>query len=493
MNTKCNTLHMLSTYNTRDLGGYPCQDGMVTLYNVFYRSDRLDQAVSEDISVFKNRNISLVIDLRSDYEAEVYPDTAIIDSDIPYVHINMMGELEFKRSLDSFSPAAFKESYIRMTEDKQKINELMTLIANAEGPVLFHCTGGQDRTGITALLLLMTAHVRRCDIVNDYLITSTYLRNDKRLSAFIPDNLKGIELKTNPENILAVYDHIVTQYQTIENYFLSCGLSPDISESIRKKFTKPLTANCDMRRLPLEYGYNTRDLGGYCTDKGVTQFHRFIRSSDISRLTKQDLDFLYDYGVRTVIDLRSPYERELARDASLSDSRFETVFYPFMTSDMPADATKANTEAIRNFTLGDFYIGLVKEHDLVKGLLQLIASKQSGILFHCSAGKDRTGVTAMLLMAIAGCAEDDILTDYQRTFYYLIEDPQVKPMLQQDTMHLMHSDLKDIEKVYRYIIDTYGSFQSYFNIIGLSKEELHDIKKQLNAVFKIDSLICQSN
>ena len=59
-------------------------------------------------------------------------------------------------------------------------------------------------------------------------------------------------------------------------------------------------------RLPLDNAYNVRELGGYYTkDKQITQWHRFLRSDDISQLTDQDIEFLLNYGVNK-ITIRMP-------------------------------------------------------------------------------------------------------------------------------------------------------------------------------------------
>ena len=71
----------------------------------------------------------------------------------------------------------------------ERIKAFFEIVLNSEGTVLFHCTGGQDRTGIMSMLLLMVAHVDYCDIINDYLITSTYTSQDTRLQAFFPEGI----------------------------------------------------------------------------------------------------------------------------------------------------------------------------------------------------------------------------------------------------------------------------------------------------------------
>ena len=65
-----------------------------------------------------------------------------------------------------------------------------------------------------------------------------------------------------------------------------------------------------LRRINLEQAINVRDLGGYPTPDGCTPYGRFIRADNMVGLTEADLETLYQAGVRTVIDLRTPGERE---------------------------------------------------------------------------------------------------------------------------------------------------------------------------------------
>ncbi|MEG0549402.1 MAG: tyrosine-protein phosphatase, partial [Coprobacillus sp.] len=143
-------------------------------------------------------------------------------------------------------------------------------------------------------------------------------------------------------------------------------------------------------RLPLDNAYNVRELGGYCNiNKDYVKWHRFLRADDISALSKSDIDFLVQYGVNTVIDLRSEEECQKQPDALINVEGIKYYHYPFMKGNV-SDATKVMT-SIQDFNLGDFYVELVKDQEMVNGLLTTIANVEAGcLLFHCSAGKDRT-------------------------------------------------------------------------------------------------------
>lgn len=66
--------------------------------------------------------------------------------------------------------------------------------------------------------------------------------------------------------------------------------------------------NTNIRRIPLAGVYNVRDLGGYQADGGITKWGVYLRSAAMDNITDQDAAFLYQYGIRTVIDLRTASE-----------------------------------------------------------------------------------------------------------------------------------------------------------------------------------------
>lgn len=223
-------------------------------------------------------------------------------------------------------------------------------------------------------------------------------------------------------------------------------------------------------RLPLEQAYNIRELGGYYTkDKRITKWHRFLRGDDISHLSNNDIDFLQKYGVSAVIDLRSHFECNSHPDALKDIEGIEYYHIPFMSGDID-DVTKIMA-TIEHFDLGDFYVELLKDKKLVAELLTTVANAKDGcILFHCSAGKDRTGVLSMLLFMIAGVGQSDIEANYQLTYTYLKEKPGFLDMLPKDIdLSCMYSKPETIRKAIEYIVQNYGNIEAYLDKCQLSK------------------------
>lgn len=168
-------------------------------------------------------------------------------------------------------------------------------------------------------------------------------------------------------------------------------------------------------------------MGGYRTHTGYSiKWHKFLRSAYLNDLTALELDYLYNYGIRVVIDLRSPSETTTFPD--VLDSRFRYLKIPVFTTDWTA--SNSNSQDIRtNFSQNPQagYLRMLQVYRRLiitsesqaayrKFLAILLANAgKAGILFHCSAGKDRTGFAAILILNLLGVSEATIQSDYLLT------------------------------------------------------------------------------
>jgi protein-tyrosine phosphatase len=226
-------------------------------------------------------------------------------------------------------------------------------------------------------------------------------------------------------------------------------------------------------RLPLEGTANTRDLGGYSTKEGhSTKWHAFLRSDDLYDLSEKDKRFLENYGLKTVIDLRSsaelsfrpsPYQHH-PQVAYHNVSLFENAS-PLVIDLLPIDALKS------------MYIEMLISHQTqIKEVLTLMANAVEGtILFNCAAGKDRTGVISMLLMGLAKVPNRDIVSNYEVSFTNLRRSVYFKERKDKIT-HLMYSNNNYMEETLQYIRDHYQTIEAYLSSIGLSEDILFKIK-----------------
>lgn len=171
-----------------------------------------------------------------------------------------------------------------------------------------------------------------------------------------------------------------------------------------------------IKRFLIPNLYNLRDLGGYMTEDGrLTAWKKLYRSDGLSNLTAAEWDILKDHGIRTVVDLRS-----LAETRTQPDAVPEGIDYfhcPVQKEEFkPESFVEDAAENALLKSLSDGYLSMVKQTPelFCAALGTVIRGLEHGaVLFHCSAGKDRTGVTAAALLYLLGVGDEDIIADYQ--------------------------------------------------------------------------------
>jgi protein-tyrosine phosphatase len=127
--------------------------------------------------------------------------------------------------------------------------------------------------------------------------------------------------------------------------------------------------------------------------------------------------------------------------------------------------------------MGDFYVDLLEHNDAVKRIFNVIAQAEDGcIVFHCMAGKDRTGVLAMLLLGLAGVEKKDIVSNYEVTYTNLESLIQRATQTSNIPMELMYSNREYILRAYEYILETYQTFDQYLLSKGVAQEVIDCVK-----------------
>jgi protein-tyrosine phosphatase len=179
----------------------------------------------------------------------------------------------------------------------------------------------------------------------------------------------------------------------------------------------PDRALLEARQLHWPACPNVRDLGGLPVLDGqgiaaplTVRCGRIVRSDLPASLTAEGWDALVLHGVRTIIDLRSPREIALEPYAIPAPAgavqRHEIAMLP-LDEEMMA--------LLRNCaTRGDEYILFVENYQApIAAILRAIAEAPAGgVLYHCQAGKDRTGIITALLLGLAGVPDEIIVADY---------------------------------------------------------------------------------
>jgi protein-tyrosine phosphatase len=163
------------------------------------------------------------------------------------------------------------------------------------------------------------------------------------------------------------------------------------------------------RHIPLEGAVNFRDLGGYETTDGQrTRWRVLFRADGLGELTATDLGVMAQLGIRTVVDLRSGYEME--------NSRFDVDAHPVDFHHFPFIDALPDVEEWdrRPGLLGEQYKEmLVDAMPQIRGALNVLASAEARpAVFHCTAGKDRTGLLSALVLSLVGVPEETVVADY---------------------------------------------------------------------------------
>jgi protein-tyrosine phosphatase len=173
----------------------------------------------------------------------------------------------------------------------------------------------------------------------------------------------------------------------------------------------------DPRRLiRLDAVHNFRDRGGYPTTDGrTTRWRMLFRADGLYRLAGADLEIVRQLGLRTVIDLRS--NAELAERGTFPHEEHPVAFHHMPVID-------STWQHLDRPDAGDAVVFLEwAYHDMLRqgperfaqAIEQLSKPEALPAVFHCAAGKDRTGVLAMLLLGALGVRHEYIVADYALT------------------------------------------------------------------------------
>lgn len=196
------------------------------------------------------------------------------------------------------------------------------------------------------------------------------------------------------------------------------------------------------RRVALEGASNFRDLGGYETRGGQTvRWRTVFRSGALDRLTDGDLTSLKAIGLRAVCDLRHDDEVK-ANPSRLPQTDPPIVFnLPIRTAAngrLRALLERRDPDSAQDVheTLTESYRCYVHDHTDVYGDLmhRLADADNHPLVFHCSAGKDRTGFGAALVLMTLGVPEETIFEDYRLTNTYWTEGRQRVPGILPDAL-----------------------------------------------------------
>jgi len=244
------------------------------------------------------------------------------------------------------------------------------------------------------------------------------------------------------------------------------------------------------RHIDFESVPNFRDLGGYRTRDGrAVAWRRLFRSAALHSMSRPDIARLKeDIRLGAVIDLRTPREPNKQREISLLGevgARYHNV--PFRP-DSP-DYVKRETELFRDATdMGELYLYRIRQPGFGKRLLdslELIADRNNHpLIFHCSVGKDRTGVLAAMLLAAAGVIDEDIVHDYTLSAPFvpgirgrLTNDPAAPPEVRELPDFQWEASAESMARFLALLRREYGSAAGYLEAQGADDSLLRRLEE----------------
>lgn len=230
------------------------------------------------------------------------------------------------------------------------------------------------------------------------------------------------------------------------------------------------------RLLPMEGVYNMRDLGGYRTVYGkYVKWKTLLRSDDMNKLTSADQDYLGLLPLRVVIDFRGEAEKKAAPDY-LPQTVSKYIPLPIEAGDMSGIAHFDKTNLVA--AMEGVYAYIIRNAQETYSQFFHIVSEETNtpLLFHCSAGKDRTGIAAALLLLALGVERETVMEDYllssehiARKYEFITNDhPELKPLTTVRREYL--------ESAFRVIDNEYEGIDSYLtNNLGVDLEKLREL------------------
>ncbi|VDG20359.1 tyrosine-protein phosphatase [Lactiplantibacillus mudanjiangensis] len=251
------------------------------------------------------------------------------------------------------------------------------------------------------------------------------------------------------------------------------------------------------RVLRLEHGINFRELGGYATTGGQTiRWQKLLRCGGMSLLSAHDLAYLDDYGLRYDIDLRQASESQMSPDRYPTQTNYQnTSVYPFTDRRVDRRLKRLFKQMGTDDTFGpQTYAKMVTDAHPVKVWQNLFATllandqPDQSVLFHCAAGKDRTGVAGTLIMTALDVPRETIVQDYLLTNAVFMAADQVDndtiitEANNGDLASRFNSQLNveadNLKMIFNVFDDIYGGGIGYLReVLGLSQSDIKTLRQ----------------
>lgn len=248
-------------------------------------------------------------------------------------------------------------------------------------------------------------------------------------------------------------------------------------------------ADSAKRKVNLQGAINFRDVGGYKTKDGHSvKWGKVYRSADMSQLTDADLAELKRRSITYDVDLRGNKEATEAPDKMNPNTNY--ILCPAGSDSLVANITKElgarkSSDAIMTAFYSNTTYLTARYKPFFGKLLDL--PENESLVFHCTAGKDRTGIAAALFLYALGVPYNTIVDDYTATNYYRQGDNNKSINAMMQLMHMDEAQAKNLKGANKEYLDAnfaaikqkYGSVDNFLkNEIGLNDAKIAALKSK---------------
>ncbi|MGN0203791.1 MAG: tyrosine-protein phosphatase [Coprococcus sp.] len=262
-----------------------------------------------------------------------------------------------------------------------------------------------------------------------------------------------------------------------------------------------------IERIPLEGPQNVRDLGGFAMEDGrYIKEGKLIRSCELIRLTERDKDILLkDHHLHTIVDFRTELEKSQMPDPELQG--VASFWIPVLDESMLGITKEAGADQDTVAQLSfQIKTGQLTTESFMKKLYRdivlsehaarayhrffevLLNEKEGAVLWHCSAGKDRAGMAAMLVLTALGAPRELIIEDYLMVNIFLKENIEYNRQriiektgdvyLADSMMGLFSVERSYAEYAFSVMEERCGSAEGYLEqIIGVTQEDCRKLRR----------------
>lgn len=211
------------------------------------------------------------------------------------------------------------------------------------------------------------------------------------------------------------------------------------------------------RSLHLEGASNFRDLGGYYGQDGrQVRWRRLFRSDHLGALTPRDKEIVGQIGVRRVFDFRGVTERDEAHcaieDAKVVSLSIEPTITGWLTEHVEAGRKPSPQDTV--LRMQETYRAFASDNrHRYRELFQHLLASDDPLVFHCTAGKDRTGFAAALILLALGVPREVVLEDYLLTNTHYRKQPNPDSPLPADVQRVLHRVQEDFLEAALAVVD----------------------------------------